>query len=92
MCDADYYDDEPTVVLLNGHRASKSVVGLVQNLLATGHTIQVSRRGDVSVSPPVHEDTLFFLDSNWQDVAAYLDAEYDPPSTLYVVDPCTTVH
>lgn len=64
-------DDEPGLVLQSGAVVLAAVASSVLDLQDRGHRVSVID-SEVRVDPPIDEDCLFLLDSNWSDVAAIL--------------------
>jgi hypothetical protein len=65
---------EPVVELFTGHIVLRAVYDLVRSLTQAGHAITIGLDTIVRISPPVHENAWYVLDSNWRDVEAILDA------------------
>jgi hypothetical protein len=75
MRDCEVDDDgEPVVTLPSGATVLRCISEMVRELQAAGHTITADASGgDVAINPPVHRDTWFVLDSNWDDVFSVLE-------------------
>ena len=48
-------DAEPEEILLSGERVNAALYEWITNLVRTGHAIDVSEDGHVSIVPAVHE-------------------------------------
>jgi len=70
-------DHELELTLADGTVVTLELATTVRDLQATGHEIAVSPAGDIHVDPPVSEDVLAVLDTDYTGLAALLAADTD---------------
>ena len=78
-------------MLPTGDVILKAIFDLAHHLRQRGHHIEVTD-GEVIVTPSVHDDTQYVLESNQADVVALLNAELEAPTQMRGLSAAYTVH